>query len=245
MSNEKEIYRCLRSGDVCRFIGKKREYYDHLFENLGIYLENQKDRIQDLEEVGISRNQLDRLVQNELLEIYCDAQQIERFRWLPKGEYQYKKLIRKHRLAERLLVDILGIPLGVEEKTDGPACHLDHSLLDEVADSICTLLGHPTTCPHNRPIPPGECCARKEQAIKPLWIPLSRVQSGKEYIIHTIIDETAAEKLIRLGISVGSRLLIKQTLPTIVLDCEQTTVACDQDIAQHVLVRSVQPTSTT
>ncbi|MCX7836041.1 MAG: metal-dependent transcriptional regulator [bacterium] len=239
MAHENEIYRCLRSGDACRFVGRKREYLDHLFENIGIFLEDQKDAVADLEEVGIFRDQLEPLIQDQHIELYLDPHQVERFRWLPNGEILYKKIIRRHRLAERLLVDILQVPLGTEERTEGPACLLDHSLSDEVADSICTLLGHPTTCPHNHPIPPGECCVRVEYAVKPLWIPLSRVKVGKEYVVHTILDEEAAEKLIRLGISIGSKLWIRQTLPTVVLDCEQTTVACDQDIAQYVLVRDV------
>lgn len=239
MVQEVEFYRCLHGGETCRFMGKKREDLDHLFENIGIRIEDNQNTLDEIISIGITQFQLNELKSNGHLDWISDEQDVKRINWLPSGELIYKKLIRRHRLAERLLVDILGIPLGTEEQTSGPACQLDHSLPDEVANSICTLLGHPSQCPHNHPIPPGECCVKKEYAIKPLWIPLTRATSGKEYQIHTILDEPSAEHLIRLGITIGSRLWIKQTQPTIVLDCEQTTVACDQEIAQHVFVRPV------
>lgn len=114
---------------------------------------------------------------------------------------------------------------------------IDHSLVDDVADSICTLLGHPTRCPHGHPIPPGQCCARKDEKAIPLWVPLTRAKRGETYSVHTILDEDAAEKLIRLGLTHGSKLTVRQTLPTLVVECEQTTLALDSDIAQFVMVR--------
>ncbi len=38
----------------------------------------------------------------------------------------------------------------------------------EATDSVCTLLGHPPTCPHGKPIPPGECCGAFQRTVRPL-----------------------------------------------------------------------------
>jgi len=210
----------------------------HLFEHLGLFIEENQNDITTLTAQGINPSDLDNLLALEEIEIVSnDGVQV--VQWLPSGEKEYKKLIRRHRLAERLVVDILGIPLDKEEKTEGPACQLDHVLADDIADSICTLLGHPSRCPHGHPIPPGQCCARKDDKAPPLWIPLTRGKKGESYSVHTILDEDAAEKLIRLGLSHGSVITVRQTLPTLVVDCEQTTLALDPELAQFVMVRKV------
>jgi Mn-dependent DtxR family transcriptional regulator len=74
----------------------------------------------------------------------------------PRGEERARSVIRRHRLAERLFMDVLAIrDEGAIEKN---ACTFEHILSAEVTDRICTFLGHPRTCPHGSPIPEGECC---------------------------------------------------------------------------------------
>src|SRR5438445_121781 len=41
------------------------------------------------------------------------------------------------------------------------ACKFEHILSTEATDKICRFLGHPRTCPHGAPIPPGPCCERE------------------------------------------------------------------------------------
>jgi Mn-dependent DtxR family transcriptional regulator len=74
----------------------------------------------------------------------------------PKGEERARSVIRRHRLAERLFMDVLA--LRDEGSIEKNACTFEHILSPEVTDRICAFLGHPRTCPHGSPIPPGECC---------------------------------------------------------------------------------------
>jgi putative ABC transport system ATP-binding protein len=74
----------------------------------------------------------------------------------PKGEERARSVIRRHRLAERLFMDVLA--LRDEGSIEKNACTFEHILSAEVTDRICAFLGHPRTCPHGSPIPPGECC---------------------------------------------------------------------------------------
>ena len=60
------------------------------------------------------------------------------------------KVVRKHRLAERLLTDIIGLEW---HKAHLEACRWEHVISDEVEAKLVELLGHPTTCPHGNPIP--------------------------------------------------------------------------------------------
>jgi len=72
------------------------------------------------------------------------------------GESRARSVIRRHRLAERLFMDVLSI--CDDAAVESNACTFEHILSPEVTDRICTFLGHPATCPHGSPIPPGDCC---------------------------------------------------------------------------------------
>ena len=80
-----------------------------------------------------------------------------------KGEERARRVIRRHRLAERLFTDVLAI--RDERSIEKNACTFEHILSPEVTDRICTFLGHPTTCPHGSPIPPGDCCLEGRAAL--------------------------------------------------------------------------------
>ena len=58
--------------------------------------------------------------------------------------------MRKHRLAERLLVDIIGLDW---DKAHVEAGRWEHVISDDVEERLVVLLGNPTTCPHGNPIP--------------------------------------------------------------------------------------------
>ena len=67
------------------------------------------------------------------------------------------KVLRKHRLAERLLVDVLGV---AHEHVHEEACRWEHVISDRVEEKLAAFLGNPTTSPYGNPIPgsgsPGE-----------------------------------------------------------------------------------------
>lgn len=71
------------------------------------------------------------------------------------GKARAHDLVRRHRLAERLFQDTFDMRKEALEPT---ACVMEHVLSEEVTDSICKFLGHPTNCPHGKPIPRGGCC---------------------------------------------------------------------------------------
>jgi putative ABC transport system ATP-binding protein len=77
----------------------------------------------------------------------------------PAGEERARNVIRRHRLAERLFIDVLSI--HDEDEVEASACKFEHILSPDVTDRICTLLGHPNACPHGSPIPHGDCCTEK------------------------------------------------------------------------------------
>ena len=154
----------------------------------------------------------------------------------PAGKERAKAIIRRHRLAERLLADLLELE---EEHVESTACQFEHILSPEVTDSVCTLLGHPPTCPHGRPIPRGPCCARFQREVKPLVMPLSEAEIGQEVRIVFIAPSSHArlDRLSVLGITPGSVLRLHQKLPAYVIQVGETDLALDKEIAAEIYVK--------
>ena len=67
-----------------------------------------------------------------------------------EGRKQATSVMRKHRLAECLLVDVIGMEW---EEVHIEACRWEHVMSDSVERRIAALLGAPTSCPHGNPIP--------------------------------------------------------------------------------------------
>ncbi len=68
----------------------------------------------------------------------------------PAGRRLAERVVRRHRLAERFLTDILGLSWAVAHKEAGK---WEHVISDDVESAITRVLGDPTTCPHGNPIP--------------------------------------------------------------------------------------------
>jgi len=155
------------------------------------------------------------------------------------GRTRGTRIVRRHRLAERLLVDVLD--LGSEMMEQG-ACSFEHMVSQEVTDSICTLLGHPTTCPHGKPIPPGECCKRAANGVVPLVTALAELPCGKDarvlYIStrhHDRLDRL--DRLAAMGLLPGVEIRLHQSRPSYVIQIGETTLAIDQSVAKDIFVR--------
>lgn len=75
-----------------------------------------------------------------------------------RGQRRARDVVRRRRLAERLFTDTFSI---ANAEADSQACKFEHIISPELDERICSFLGHPRTCPHGRPIPPGPCCPPK------------------------------------------------------------------------------------
>ncbi len=73
------------------------------------------------------------------------------------GQRRANKLMRRHRLAERLFYETFSVEESLLHEN---ASKIEHSLSPEVVEKICTFLNHPQTCPHGDPIPRGVCCLK-------------------------------------------------------------------------------------
>lgn len=155
-----------------------------------------------------------------------------------KGRANAQLIIRRHRLAERLLNDVLEVK---EEAMDSNACKFEHFLDEEVTTSICTLLGHPVSCPHGKAIPPGDCCAKASREIKPVVTPLTDLRAGDKAKVSYIVTKhhERLDKLSSMGLLPGVQIRLHQKQPTYVIQMGETQIALDNAIARDIYVRLV------
>jgi DtxR family Mn-dependent transcriptional regulator len=163
----------------------------------------------------------------------------ERVLLSPAGREKARLVIRRHRLAERLLYDVLSLKL---EDMENDACEFEHVLAPEVTESICTLLGHPRQCPHGSPIPEGECCRQTRRQVASLVFPLTELPAGESARI-TYINTTHHPRLMKLfafGVTPGSRIKVLQKYPSYIIQSDCTELALEEAVAQDIHVRREQ-----
>jgi len=160
----------------------------------------------------------------------------ESVRLAGEGKRFAEQIIRKHRLAERLICDALGA--HVDDSEDA-ACEFEHVLASGIADSICTLLGHPRACPHGKPIPEGECCRGTQEEIHPILTPSDQLDVGESAVIAYLCTAGHARmlKLSSLGLTPGNRLKLLQKWPSYVFQCDETEIAIEAAVARNIYVR--------
>lgn len=150
-----------------------------------------------------------------------------------EGEKRAKDITRRHRLAERLFVDVLDLT-----DYEADACKFEHAISPDVEEAICTFLGHPPTCPHGKPIPRGKCCAIYTQKIRPLVQRLTDIPVGRSAKV-IFITEAIMGRLSSIGLIPGAIIKLLQKSPSYVVGIEETTIAIDEEMARGIYVRGI------
>ncbi len=154
----------------------------------------------------------------------------------PEGREEGRTTIRRHRLAERLMMDVLNIR---GEDGDYKACQFEHLLNEGVDTKVCTMLNHPVTCPHGKPIPPGECCDKARAEGDLGVVPLTEFKSGQEGEIAYIQTEDSKkmQKLMAMGVLPGNKIILVQAFPSYIFKVGFSEFAIDTNLAREIFVR--------
>ena len=155
-----------------------------------------------------------------------------------RGRTLADSVIRKHRLAERLLVDVIGLPW---HKAHLEAGRWEHVISDEVETHLVTLLGNPSTCPHGNPIPGAD-----HQVDPPLQVSLADIEPGGQVRLERITEEVeldmaSLEYLGQHGCIPGRSAFVRSRAPdgTVTLEIDGGTVALGPGLTQQMFVASV------
>ena len=172
---------------------------------------------------------IDELLSKDMVELTEEENKIALTK---KGENYARQLIRAHRLAERLLYDVLG------GDYESGACEFEHTVTAELVDSICILLGHPRACPHGMPIPEGECCKRSSRTAQSSVIPLVELEVGQSARVAYINckSDQQLHKIDSLCIRPGAVVTLHQRYPAYVIECEGSNIAMDEEIVSNICV---------
>lgn len=200
---------------------------EELLESLYIY---------EIEDGGyppeeIIKKGIDGAVSLKLAEL-CD----KKYKFTEAGKQAGQNIVRRHRLAERLLQDVLAVGPGHIEED---ACRFEHVLQDGVDDKVCILLGHPSHCPHGKPIPQGRCCQKAHddriKEVRPLCDAKAESEGTVAYLATK--DNRKIQKLVAMGILPGTGIRVIRQFPSYVFQVGYSQFAVDRNLAEVIHVR--------
>lgn len=150
-----------------------------------------------------------------------------------EGKRQAVGILRRHRLSERLLTDVLGLPW---DRVHEEAMRLEHAL-DATAESrLESLLRHPETCPHGAPIPVSDGTHPR-----PASRTLDQVPAGASVRIAQVVEEDGSllRYLASLGLLPQAWLAVEEVAPfggPLLVRVGSARYALGRDVAGKILV---------
>jgi DtxR family Mn-dependent transcriptional regulator len=161
-----------------------------------------------------------------------------------EGRRLATRVMRKHRLAERLLTDVIGLDW---EFVHAEACRWEHVMSEAVERRLLELLGHPTESPYGNPIPGlaelGDTAAGEEfregvesldSVVKPGADVRVRIRRISEEIQK---DETLMAAFRRVGALPDKEVIVSEGAEGVLVGSGGETAEIDSEIASHVFVR--------
>ncbi len=212
---------------------KLTEKAEEILEFLWMQMEEEGQSFTDVEKMPVI---YDDPAYNELRDLALIELRDGRIYLRPEGKEEGRKIIRRYRLAERLMMDVFNIR---GEQAKEKACQFEHLLNEGVDTKVCTMLNHPETCPHGKKIPPGECCIEARRSGDLGVVPLTELKPGDEGEIAYIQteDDKKMQKLMAMGVLPGNRIRLSQAFPSYIFRVGYSEFAIDTNMAKEIFVR--------
>ncbi len=150
-----------------------------------------------------------------------------------KGEKLALNILRRHRLAERLLTDILEVGWSNVHES---ACELEHALTKEIIPVLEKRLGYPKLCPHGNPIPTEDGEMEEEQCISLIEIGLKeackivKITDGKKENLLLL-----ARKEVRLGVPIH---VVRRQHSSLIVCVDGKECTLNNDDASNIWVKA-------
>jgi DtxR family Mn-dependent transcriptional regulator len=117
------------------------------------------------------------------------------------------RVLRRHRLAECFLTQMLGMDW---DEVHDEACRLEHAISGRVEERLVAILGDPKVCPHGHPIPPSDLSDPERPGV-----PLAQIASGEVTRVHGVTEELSEmlRYLADIGLRPGADVAILEKAP--------------------------------
>jgi DtxR family Mn-dependent transcriptional regulator len=117
------------------------------------------------------------------------------------------RVIRRHRIAECFLTQMLGMSW---DEVHEEACRLEHAISAKVEARLLDALGHPSTCPHGHPIPPSDLSDPERPGVA-----LSVLAAGDAATVHGVTEEISEilRYLGEIGLRPGVAISVVEKAP--------------------------------
>lgn len=180
--------------------------------------------------IGTASNMIDHLEHEGLLE----HEHYRGAKLTKKGQEAAISVVRRHRLGERFLTDILHLDWGMVHDA---ACKLEHSFSKEVTDSLDVRLGKPKTCPHGNPIP-----TENGEVVEEDTVALSELQPGEKASVSKVTEESTEmlHYLATLGLMPGAHVRVEAKAPfngPLMIKIGGASYALSRDVATMICVK--------
>lgn len=186
-----------------------------LAENLALSVPSASEMMKKLAQTGV-------IIYNEQREVSLTE----------TGLSQAEQVVRRHRLAERFLTDILGLSW---DQVHDEACLFEHAISPLVEERLARRLGEPQTCPHGHPIPGAGTSPKRE------LMPLAEFPAGAGGRVAVVTDEGAEilQYLASLDLRLDTDVTVDEVAPfggpiTITVNGKQHAIG--PELAAKILV---------
>jgi DtxR family Mn-dependent transcriptional regulator len=208
------------------------EMHDATEEYLETILEIEEEGVRPIrarlvERLGLSAPAVSETVNRLVEQGYAELLDDRSLRLTPKGRTLATTVVRRHRLAERLLTDVIGLEW---EKVHREADRWEHAISADVEEKLVALLGDPATCPHGNPIP-----GTKRAGDPRPTVPLADAAPGP--VVVGRISEKMELDDAALQMLVTARLVPE--CEAIVVTRDQSGVSVKTETGEHVVPISV------
>ena len=163
-------------------------------------------RIPEGEEIGTTLASVSGMIQRMVKDGLLEVTKGKRVTPTGAGQARARDVVRRHRLAERLLVDVLNVPL---QQGESEARSLEHDISPTLLERIEEKLGYPDTCPYGRPIYRAK--DTKLRSSDPDMLRLSEAKKGSAYVVMRIPDEDVPllSYLVESEVLPGQRIIVE------------------------------------
>lgn len=146
------------------------------------------------------------------------------------GRRAAEGVVRRHRLAERLVVDLLGMDMQLAHVE---AHRLEHAMSPDLEDRIAVVLNNPEVCPFGHPIPGSGYVPNANST------PLDVAKEGRDMVVDYVPEDDQAllECFVEKNILPGHRVRVRsknEATGVITLECEDSEVVFSFEVASRI-----------